>query len=154
MGIDLGPPPETPPSDINVGEVVNYVPHECHAYNCDSNNHYPWVIGIKKPARYEVDPNTGQQELVQDVVELDEGHLHRVVLPAMNRAPNPRKAREDLVPLRPKKPWKAVITKVHPDGSVDLDVDSNVGTGMITLHYSKVKLGDLGTPHTCHRRAN
>ena len=138
---------------IQVGDEVNYVPHICHAYNCDGNNRYPWVIGLKKGPHYEKNPDTGEDELVEDVVEIDEGHLHRVVIPAMNRSPDPREARKQLVPLRPKHPWKAVVRNVNTSkGTADLDIESNVGMGMTTLHYNDVPIDDLKGHHTCHAK--
>lgn len=146
--------PEVKPPKISVGDEVWYVPHICHAFNCNANNEYPWVIGMKQSPHYEIDKDTGEEKLVEDVKELDEGNLHRVVLPALDRSPNPKEARKNLVPLRPSKPWRAVIRKVNPDGTVDLDVDSNIGSGMTTLHYNRIVLDDSKKPHTCHRGAH
>jgi hypothetical protein len=140
---------------LEVGDEVNYLPHECHAYNCNANNEYPWVIGERKNPHYEENPDTGEKELVEDVVELDEGNFHRVVLPAINRSPDPKEARKRLVPLHPKKPWKAVVSNVNSDGTVNLDVESNVGTGMTILHYVNVPLDEAKkSHHTCHRGAS
>lgn len=133
----------------NVGDAVEYLPHVCHAFTPDSNNCYPWVIGMKGPPRYERNPTTGEQEIVEDVTEIDEGRLHREVLPGVNRAANPKEERARLVPLRPKHPWPAVITQVYGDGSVDLQAQSNVGRGMVTLYYTKVPIDETGrTPHS------
>lgn len=142
------------PSDYQVGDVVEYLPHVCHAFNCNANNEYPWVIGLKQNPRYVINPSTGEQEVVEDVVEVDEGHLHRAVLPNLLNAPDSREQRKRLVPLRPKRPWKAVVTEVNPDGTLDLDINSNVGTGMITLGYAKVPVDETGKlPHSCRKEA-
>lgn len=137
-----------------VGDVVEYLPHVCHAFTPDPNNRYPWVIGMKQNPRYEENPNTGARELVEDIVEIDEGRLHREVLPHVGRGPNPTDVKGRLVPLRPRNPWAATVTAVHPGGrTVDLDVDSNVGRGMITLHYARVPVDEAGmTPHTCRKK--
>src|SRR5258708_2684453 len=103
------------------GDEVWYIPHACHAYNPNGNNQYPWVVGMKQSPHYVDNPDTGEKELVEDIVEIDEGHLHRVVLPAIDRSPDPREARKKLVPLRPKKPWHAVVRSVNADGTVSLD---------------------------------
>ena len=137
---------------VSIGDRVWYVPDMCHAYNCNLNNEYPWTIGFRQNPHYEENPDTGERELVEDVLELEEGHLHRVVLPAVHRHPNPKEERIKLVPLRPGKPWPAVVRKVNSDGTLDLDIDSNVGVGMVTLHYDRVPLDEnKDTPHTCHR---
>lgn len=135
-----------------VGDVVEYLPHACHSFNCDGNNVYPWVIGVKQNPHYEENPETGEKVVVEDVVEIDEGKLHRSILPGIAQAPNSREERARLVPLRPRKPWRAVVTRANPDGTVDLDVESNVGSGMVTLGYPGVPIDETGrTPHTCRR---
>ena len=140
-------------SSYQVGDVVEYLPHVCHAFNCNANNEYPWVIGERKNPRYERDPVTGEEKLVEDVVELDEGKMHRNVLPFLQHLPNPKEERQRYVPLRPKRPWKALVTKVNPDGTVDLDVESNVGSGMLTLHYKSIAVDETGqVPHTCRKK--
>jgi hypothetical protein len=142
------------PEPLQVGDEVWYLPHECHAYNCNANNEYPWVVGERKNPHYEENPDTGEKELVEDVVELDEGFLHRVTLPTIHRSPDPREAKKRLVPLRPAKPWKAIVCNVNPDGTVDLNVESNQGVGMITLGYKNVPLDETkAVHHTCHRKA-
>ena len=140
------------PKQFQPGDVVSYVPHVSHSFNCNLNNEYPWVIGLKQDPHYEQNPDTGEKELVEDIVPIEEGHLHRVVLPSIHRHPNPREERKKLVPLHPGKPWRAVVRCINEDGTVDLDVDSNVGVGMVTLPYNKVKVDEDKTlPHTCHK---
>lgn len=137
--------------DYKVGDVVEYLPHMCHAFNHNGNNEYPWVIGMKKNPHYEEHPHTGEKVLVEDVVELEESRLHRHVLPGIAQAPNPGEERKKLVPLRPTKPWRAVVRGVRDDG-LDLDIDSNIGVGMITLHYDGVPVDESGTtPHSCRK---
>ena len=138
------------PDSCQVGDEVQYLPHVCHAFNCDQNNEYPWVIGLRANPRYETNPATGEKELVEDVIEVDEGTLNRTVLPGIHRMPDQSQERKRLVPLRPKKPWKALVTKVNEDGTMDLDVTSNVGNGMLTLHYCRVPVDGSGkVPHSC-----
>lgn len=135
-----------------VGDKVEYLPHVCHAFTPDSNNRYPWAIGLKQNPHYVENPQTGEKEIVEDVVEIDEGRLHREVLPGIGHAPNPRDQKGLLVPLRPKTPWLAVVSRVHPDGALDLDVESNVGRGMVTLHYHRIPVDETGqTPHSCRK---
>lgn len=135
---------------MDVGDSVEYMPHICHAYNGNQNNEYPWVIGQKRNPHYETDPKTGEKVLVEDIVELDEGHLHRNVLPLISRAPDIREERKKLVPVRPKNPWPAVVRSINDDGTVDLDIVSNVGVGMVTLHYNRVPVDvDGKIPHSC-----
>ena len=134
-----------------VGDKVEYVPHMCHAFNCNQNNEYPWVIGMKVNPQYKDNPHTGEKELVEDVVELDEGRLHRTVLPGIFVEPESGLTRKKLVPLRPVKPWLAIVRGLHGD-ALDLDIDSNVGSGMITLHYDRVPVDESGlAPHSCRR---
>lgn len=148
--MQVGPPQET--RAYTVGDVVEYLPHVCHAFNCNANNEYPWVIGLKKNPHYELNPQTGENEIVEDVVELDEGQLHRTVLPGIHHSPSPKEGRGKLVPLRPQRAWPARVIAVEPDGTVDLDIASNIGSGMITLHYRNVPIDESGSkPHTCRK---
>lgn len=136
-----------------IGDAVEYLPHVCHAFNANLKNEYPWVFGLKQNPHYEADPMTGEQKIVEDVVELDEGRLQRSVLPMLRNSPDPKEGMKRLVPLRPKAPWPAVVTETHSDGTVDLDVKSNVGDGMVTLHYRNVPIDKSArTPHTCRRK--
>ena len=153
MGIDCGPPPTLSFAEVyQVGSKVWYVPHICHAFNCNLNNEYPWTVGLKKNLHYQENQDTGEKELVEDIVEVEEGQLHRNVLPLIHRSPEPREERKRLVPLSPKNPWRATIERVHTDGTVDLDIESNVGNGMVTLQYSRIPVDEAGkTPHTCHK---
>ena len=152
MGVDLGPPTMEvieEPEMLHVGDTVEYLPHICHAFTADGNNQYPWVIGLRQNPHYETNPQTGEKEIVEDIVELDEGHLHRSVIPRLMNAPNPRDQKSLLVPLRPKNPWRAVVQQIHEDKSADLAIESNIGRGMVTLHYAKVPLDATGrTPHS------
>lgn len=152
---DIAPPKERPapePKAIQVGDTVWYVPHISHAFNCNQNNEYPWAIGMKKNPHYEENPDTGEQELVEDIVEVKEGDLHRNVLPHVFRHPNPKEERKKLIPLRPKNPWRATITALNPDGTANIDIDSNIGAGMVTLHYRNVPHDPQAqTPHSWHK---
>jgi len=153
MGINLGPPPpSTFEEKYRVGDEVWYLPHMCHAFNCNQNNEYPWVIGMKQNLRLETNEETGERVTVEDLVELDEGRFHRQVLPGIVGFPEHR---DKVVPLRPRKPWRAVVRRVREDGTLDLDIDSNVdGGGMITLHYDRVPIDESATvPHSCHAAA-
>ena len=133
----------------HVGDVVEYLPHECHAFNCNTKNEYPYVVGMKSNPHYETNPTTGRQEVVEDIVEIDEGYLHRSVLPQVRNAPNPKDQKSNLVPLRPQNPWSAVVRAVNDNGTLDLDIASNVGGG-ITLHYNGVPVDkDRRMPHSC-----
>jgi len=154
MGINLGPPPtETFQEEYQVGTEVEYLPHECHSLNYNQNNEYPWVIGKKQNPRYETNPQTGVQELVEEVEEVEEGRLHRTVIPNIHRSPNGSEERKRLVPLRPRHPWPAKVTRVNPDGTLDLDILSNIGNGMVTLGYRKVPVDETGRiPHSCRRK--
>ena len=135
-----------------VGDVVEYLPHVAHAFNCNQNNEYPWVLGLKQNPHFAVNPITGEQEMIEDIVELDEGHLQRSILPSIYNSPNPREEIKKLVPLRPKKPWKATVVNVNKDGTLDLDIDSNMGSGMVTLQYKRVPIDGTGRiPHTCRK---
>lgn len=134
------------------GDRIEYVPHVCHAFNCNGNNEYPWVIGQKQPPRAEQDPVTGEIRTVEHLVELDEGRLHRNVLPFVSQAPDAADHSRRLVPLRPVKPWPAVVRQVHDDGTLDLDIESNIGVGMVTLHYDRVPVEESGQmPHSCRK---
>ena len=138
---------------LQVGDRVWYVPHMCHAFNCNLNNEYPWVVGIKQNPHYEENRDTGEKELTEDIVEVEEGQLHRAVLPLVHRHPTPREERKRLVPLHPKNPWRAVVCRVHENGTVDLDIESNVGAGMVTLQYNRIPVVDRAgiEPHTCYK---
>lgn len=136
-----------------VGDRVEYVPHLCHAFNCNGNNEYPWVIALRKNPRYEKDAITGERMVVEDLEELEEGRLHRNVLAGIHQAPNINEAKALLVPMRPTKLWPAVVRGVSDDGTLDLDIESNIGRGMNTLHYDRVPIDESGsTPHSCRRK--
>lgn len=134
-----------------VGKKVLYLPHICHSLNCDHNNEYPWVIGIKQNPRLEKNPETGELETVEEVVEVDESKLSRTVLPSVINAPNPKEQHQKIVPLRPRKPWPAVIIATNKDNTLDLDILSNVGSGMVTLQYRHVPIDETRSkPHSCY----
>lgn len=139
-------------ADYQVGDVVEYFPHMCHGLNCNHRNEYPWVFGLKQNPHYVTNKNTGQQELEYDVVEVDEGRLHRGVLPGIRNSPNPVEQMKNLVPLRPKSPWRATVKAVNPDGTLDLEVESNIAPGMIVLSYLRVEIDESGMkPHSCRK---
>lgn len=140
------------PKSYQVGDVVEYLPHICHAFTPNANNEYPWAIGLKHNPHFVENPATGEKELVEDVLEIEESKLHREVLGQVRNAPDPRDQRGKLVPLRPKKPWRAVVRGVHTDCTLDLEVESNVGKGMVTLHYARVPVDESGmAPHSCRK---
>ena len=139
---------------VAIGDRVLYLPHANHSFNCNHNNEYPWVIGLKQNPHYETNKNTGDRDIVEDIVELEEGYLHRTVLPSIFNSPNPREERKKLVPLRPGRPWPAVVRGINADGTVDLDIASNVGSGMLTLHYNRVPLDETRSlPHSCFKES-
>lgn len=138
--------------EFTVGEQVEYFPHMCHGLNCNHSNEYPWVFGLKQNPHYIINNKTGQQEMVEDVVEVDEGRLHRAVLPGIRNSPDPTEQSKKLVPLRPKRPWKAIVAAVNQDNTLDLEVESNIAPGMITLAYRNVQVDDTGlTPHSTRK---
>lgn len=138
--------------EFTVGDEVEYFPHMCHGLNCNHSNEYPWVFGLKQNPHHVVNKNTGQPEVVEDIVEVEEGRLHRAILPGIRVSPDPSEHMKKLVPLRPKRPWKAKVAGVNSDGTLDLEVESNIAPGMITLGYRGVKVDESGlVPHSCRK---
>jgi hypothetical protein len=114
---------------VEVGMEVNYVPDTIHAFIPFTENGktlFTWAVGLKAP-------NGEVKELgFEDLVRLKR-----------NRSASLSKS----VFLHPNKLWNAVVTEVHEDGSVELDVIS----GGVTHHCSNVKQDASGKiPHTFH----
>jgi hypothetical protein len=127
---------------MEVGDVVRYVPYECHALEMGPDGDYPYVFGLKT---YRPLPKGGVRE---EVEELSPERL-REYLKFLQRHPNPEEERKKLVILRVAQTWEGVVREVHEDGTASLDVKGNVGG--VTLHV-RVRKDELGTvPHTCHK---
>jgi len=133
----------TPPPTAKAGDKVMYVPDKIHALRPDANGKYPWVLGKKvtviKDRKKEIE--------IQEIGS--EGKGVNAFVTSIRRSPNPAKAMEQLVFLRPADPWPATVSAIHEDGSADLDVKSNQGG--VTLHLPNVPADPAGTtPHSYH----
>lgn len=117
---------------FKVGDKVNYVPDMTHALEKGPNGDYPWVIGVKRVRRVNGRPT--------EVVEELEGKPLEDYLAALRRSPKADEERKKLVFLRPNTTWPATVVAVHDDGTVDLDIKSNVGG--VTLNYTNIELDD------------
>lgn len=155
---------------MQVGDKVLYVPHACHAFHQDRlTSAWPWVVGKRawvpktdsrgKPVFKDGMPQT--HAVVQEMTDEDLNSL------SLKRTENPVAFSEEfklVVPVRPKELWPATVTGVNENGTVNLDVESNVGG--VTLHLTVpvsltatglsrrdtktlVHLGDNLEPHTC-----
>lgn len=105
---------------VDVGDKVFYVPGEEFAFDVGPDG-FAWAFGKRVPGKEEVVELTDSQ-----VWEMREG---------FSRNPELRKA---LVPIAPKGPWPAVVTVVHGDGRLSLDVEHPL---------SGVTLGMTGVAH-------
>jgi hypothetical protein len=147
-----------------IGDKVFYVPHICHG----TPETDTWVVGIKRikhsrkldaasqqvtnPPQSHHIPGIPQPpitpKLIEEIEELHGDKLDQH-LEILRSHPNAEEERKKLVYIRPNVRWNAVITQVHGDASVDLDIESNV-SGM-TLHYSKIiRDPTKNTPHSYH----
>jgi hypothetical protein len=121
------------PSEPQVGDKVLYVPHEIHAFQPDAAGNLAWVIGRKVPPSGNVEELSGKT--LQEYLDL------------IRRSSDPTRARQDLVLMRPSKPWAAVVTAVNEDGTASLDIAST--TGGVTLHYRGIPLDSSARkPHS------
>ncbi len=141
---------DKPTSEVQVGDKVLYVPHVCHALNQNPlTKDYPWVFGDRAgrprlPAYKRQDDGSDPDK----PYELEGKELQRFLTEVKGSD-----RRDRIVFIRPKELWPATVRAVNPDGTVNLDVTSNVGG--FTLHYNNVKIDrEPGTPtiekhHTC-----
>lgn len=125
---------------MEVGDAVKFIPGKEFALqrNQTGGPHgpagsYPWVLGRVKGA---------------DVLELTDKDAEKF-LDFIRRAPDVKMALRQLALVRPKHSWPATVTAVHEDGTVDVDVQSNMGG--VTMHLTNVPIGDVADPepHTC-----
>ena len=131
---------------MQVGDEVNYLPHECHAFDKDATNgERAWVFGRKH--NKQVKQHGKQPSFVEEVHELSDREAEDMIA-FIGRCPDPAVARKELALVRPKAPWKAVVKAVNPDDTVNLAVRSCVGG--VTIHYDNVPVKDVHAPHTCH----
>jgi hypothetical protein len=137
-------------SEIVKGSRVYYLPHLIHALNRDISGEMSWVMGHKKVSHYQTG-FPGQMQAREEVVELSGVQLDKL-LDAVKRHPNSAEAGKFIVPVRPRSPWPAIVTAINPDGTVDLDVQSN--NGGVTLHYGSVPVSEADEPHTCRLAQN
>jgi hypothetical protein len=132
---------------IEVGDKVQYTPHQGHALDRDAFGDYPWVLG-KKIGKFGK-PGDLSTEVVTELQGKKLGeHLEEI-----RRAPDPAVAMRSLVYLRPRCHWSATVRAVHEeDGTVDIDVSHPNGS---ILHYDHVKvettLTEPRSHHSCHK---
>lgn len=126
---------------MEVGDTVMYVPPVHHALHKDVNGHRPWVLGIRE-MRVQNGKQTPVVRELQNTKEEDE------VLEMIHRAPDRERAKQDLVLIRPRVKWPAVVTGVNFDGTVNLDVQGQLSG--VTLHEKNVRIDEAGKHgHTC-----
>jgi hypothetical protein len=115
---------------LEIGSVVAYVPDTIHAFVpfTDENGvtKFTWAIGKKSS------PNGPVVEMsFDDLVRLKRNKSSKL---------------GSVVYMQPNNVWNAVVTEVHEDGSVNLDIKSG---DAVTLHCPNVKEDPTGkTPHT------
>lgn len=116
-----------------IKDRVMYLPHSCHAKEKDTYGGYPWAIGRKR------------QKVVagklQHIVEELEGRDLDEFLKSVRSGPNPAEAAKNVVYLRPKSVWPALVRSVNEDGTVNLDIVG--GNPGVTLHYDNVPVKAL-----------
>jgi len=122
---------------VEKGDRVSYVPDAAHALNKDRDGNYAWAHYNKR--------DKDKEPLSHDEVD---AHLVSHVIT--------HKGRNSflLVPLEPTEgvAWKAIVTGVNPDGTVNLDIphpDPNLAG--VTLNYNNIKEDPGRTiAHTWH----
>jgi hypothetical protein len=125
---------------MDIGSIVAYVPGVEHALQRNQVNGphgpagaYPWVIGRVKG---------------KDTLELADKEAEKF-LEFVRRSPDVKVAMRQVTFIRPKHTWPGTVTAINDDGTVDLDVQSNMGG--VTLHLTGVVVnaGDINVPHSC-----
>ena len=138
------------PHDLKVGDVVEYLPHVCHAQNrCRVTGDFPWVMGLK---RVRINDSTTPPTKEQYVEELSDNDLAKYFGWLKRTHPDmAEKEKKNLVFIRPKAPWSAKVVAVNADGTVDLAIASNQGG--VTLNYQNIQVVDVEstTHHTCRK---
>jgi len=127
-------------------DQVYYLPDKAHAFDKGLSGNYPWVFGRKRIVH--VPRAHGHFESREEMDELKGRDLEQFI-EMLRRSPNKQEMLKDIVLLRPCEAWPAVVTCVNPDGTVDLDVQSN--NSGCTLHYRNVVVDHSRTrDHSCH----
>lgn len=140
------------------GDKVNYCPHMIHGIQPDHNGDRPWEYGrrlhsrdVRLPKHVKRDTITRGGEEFE--VEVLDGNRLNQYIEFIKRHPNKDEESKNLIPLRPRVLWPAVVKQVNDDGTVNLSIHC-VPTGA-ELHYDNVPVSDVSevdvhAPHTCH----
>lgn len=111
-----------------VGDKVLWLPSIDHAYN--------QIVGHGTAWDFEWDQN-GKKTSLSSAQASD--YLGKKNKDAIKR---------HLKPVKPNKPWPAVITFIHEDGSADLEIDA-LPWGGVKHHYARIKYDPTkSTPNT------
>lgn len=127
---------------MEVGDKVRYVPEKTYAMMKDARGDRPWVIGRRKLVK-------GKAGKLEETVEELEGEALEEFLGAVRRSNDPESEAKNIVLVRPKGAWSALVRNMNEDGTVDLDVQSP-NTGVV-LHLDGIAVdeGRAGL-HSCH----
>lgn len=139
-----------PSHGIKEGDEVLYVPHTIHGRQQNLDGDYTWVWGLKRQHHRVV---RGRAEVYEDVEELDDRQTTQQ-LDLIHRHPDPESQMRNLVPIRPRRKFKAIVRAVNEDETVNLDIQGDNG---VTLHYDNVRVSDVDDEegvehHTCHAK--
>lgn len=118
-------------TQLVINDVVEYVPSTLYARAQDDSS--SWTFGW----RY-----TRQEgrDVRHEIVELSQSQL-KEKLAWLDRHSDRLAESRKLVPLRPRKTWKAVVKVINDDGTVSLDIESGARSG-VTIHERRVKVID------------
>lgn len=112
---------------IEIGMIVNYVPHKDYCYERQQDGKYPWTFG----------PAPGGKLVPGKVYE--DGSAAKTIQTIMKQK---RAVQDSMLPVEPQVVWKGTVTAVHEGGLVDLDVKTNQPG--ITHHIARVKYEPRG----------
>ena len=145
---DIGEEPVK--KEIQVGDVIRYVPHECHATKKDAEGDYPWIIGRLGRDGKTIEELEGQElDLFLAGIRRRGAAISKHSHLMGSDTPAARQLAQQVKLVRPRKTWPATVTAVNGDGTVDLDIRG--ANSAVTLHCSNVKIDcNKSCHHTCH----
>lgn len=130
---------------VKVGDVVRYFPSADHACDKDVEGAYPWTFGFRQQRQVQQVP--GGRWGWEDYVEVLDDRRMKQIENYLDKHANPDAERKKLLLIKPTRTWKAKVTAVNADGTVNLDIEARWcerfqrGNGF-TLHYGPVPLVD------------
>jgi hypothetical protein len=115
-----------------VGDVVDYLPGVENALLRDSSGNYLWNIGREYPSGLKRSPGRRPVKIPGGVHQIESDEVEGKIKD-IRRGQAPKTA---LIPLSPRASWKAAVTAVNADGTLNLDITSHLGG--LTYQYAGV----------------